>query len=280
MKTRFKRLLPLLLLVLLPAVVEAQFNYTTNNGTITITGYTGPGGDVTIPSAINVDGVDMSVTSIGDWAFYNSGSLTSLTIPGSVTNIGSNAFNECWGLTSVTIGDGVRGIGANAFGYCSSLAAITVDTNNPIYSRLAGVLFNRSQTTLVQYPQGKAGTSYTIPGSVTNIGDYAFLHCLGLTSITMTSSVISIGFIAFAGTGLSNVMIPDSVTSIANGAFYHCDSLRAITVDTNNPAYSSLSGVLFNKSQTTLVRYPQAKVGTSYTFPTGVTNIGEGAFYS
>src|ERR1035441_8002678 len=125
MKTRFKRLLPLLLLVLLPAVVEAQFNYTTNNGTITITGYTGPGGDVTIPSAINVDGVDMSVTSIGDWAFYNSGSLTSLTIPGSVTNIGSNAFNECWGLTSVTIGDGVRGIGANAFGYCSSLAAIT-----------------------------------------------------------------------------------------------------------------------------------------------------------
>jgi hypothetical protein len=65
MKTSFKRLLPLLLLLTLPAAVQAQFNFTTNNGTITITGYTGPGGAVTIPSAINV----LPVTSIGDDAF-------------------------------------------------------------------------------------------------------------------------------------------------------------------------------------------------------------------
>ena len=85
------RLLPLLLLLALPAVVQAQFTYTTNNGTITITGYTGSGGAVTIPSTIN----GLPVTSIGDYAFYNCTSLTSVTIPNSVTSIGDEAF---WSL--------------------------------------------------------------------------------------------------------------------------------------------------------------------------------------
>ena len=65
MKTCFRVLLPLLLLLALPAAVQAQFTYTTNNGAITITGYTGPGGAVTIPSTIN----GLPVTSIGDQAF-------------------------------------------------------------------------------------------------------------------------------------------------------------------------------------------------------------------
>ena len=84
------RLLPLLLLLTLPAAVQAQFTYTTNNGTITITGYTGPGGAVTIPSTIN----GLPVTSIGDWAFGDCTSLTSVTIPNSVTSIGTDAFDS------------------------------------------------------------------------------------------------------------------------------------------------------------------------------------------
>jgi len=94
------RLRPLLLLLLLtlPAVVQAQFNYTTDNGTITITGYTGPGGAVAIPDTIN----GLPVTSIGYFAFARA-TLTSVTIPNSVTSIGHSAFRVCRSLTSVTI---------------------------------------------------------------------------------------------------------------------------------------------------------------------------------
>jgi hypothetical protein len=92
------RLLPLLLLTL-PAAVQAQYTYTTNNGTITITGYTGSGGAVDIPGTIT----GLPVTSIGYEAFRNCTSLTNVTIPNSVTSIGYGAFVWCTSLTNVTI---------------------------------------------------------------------------------------------------------------------------------------------------------------------------------
>src|SRR4029077_59472 len=87
-------LLPLLLLLTLPAAVQAQYNYLTNNGTITITRYDCSSGAVTIPSTIN----GLPVTSIGDYAFFGCTSLTNVTIPNSVTNIGYAAFNTCTSL--------------------------------------------------------------------------------------------------------------------------------------------------------------------------------------
>jgi hypothetical protein len=121
---------PLLLLLILPAVVEAQsytnnygiWTYSTDNGTITITGYTGPGGAVIIPGEIN----GLPVTTIGGAAFFNCRSLTSMTISDSVTAIWSGAFNNCTSLSSVTIGDGVTNIGIEAFGACSSLTTVTI----------------------------------------------------------------------------------------------------------------------------------------------------------
>src|SRR3974390_517371 len=109
MKARFT--LMVLPLLTLPAIVHAQFTYTTNNGTITITGYTGPGGDVTIPDF--TDG--RLVTRIGDSAFRDRISLTSVTIPGSVTNMGSYVFLGCAGLTNVTIPNSLTNIGWQAF---------------------------------------------------------------------------------------------------------------------------------------------------------------------
>ena len=210
-----------------PIAAQYTCTYTTNNAAITITGYTGCGGALCIPSTIN----GLPVTSIGTDAFWGDYGLTSVTIPASVTNIGYAAFGACFSLT-----------------------AITVDPNNPAYSSVAGVLFDKGQTTLIQCPGGEAG-AYTIPSSVTSIGDSAFAYCTSLTSVT----------------------IPYSVTSIGVAPFWGCTSLSAIMVDPNNPAYSSVAGVLFDKSQTTLIQYPGGLAG-SYTIPASVTNIGYGAF--
>ncbi len=121
MKVRYKALLTVLLLFALPAVVRSQFTFTTNNGAITITGYTGSGGAVAIPGLTN----GLPVTSIGDEAFLGS-DLTSVIIPDSVTTIGYGAFSGCYHLTSATLGSAVTNIGAIAFNECTSLTAITI----------------------------------------------------------------------------------------------------------------------------------------------------------
>ena len=119
-------------------------------------------GDVTIPETITVDNVVHNVTSIGDYAFEECSSLTSITIPNSVTSIGEWAFSYCSGLTSVTIPNSVTSIGEYTFYECSGL------------------------------------TSVTIPNSVTSIGNWAFSGCGGLTSITIPNSVTSIRSGAFS----------------------------------------------------------------------------------
>src|ERR1035438_8198916 len=108
------------LLVVVPAT-QAQFKFTTNNGAITITGYTGTNNVVTIPDKIN----GLPVTSIDVGAFQGS-ALTGITIPDSVTNIGDSAFVDCESLTNVTIGSGVTTIGDQAFGDCISLTTVTI----------------------------------------------------------------------------------------------------------------------------------------------------------
>jgi hypothetical protein len=161
-------------------------------------------------------------------------------------------------------------------------------------------LFNKSRIALIAYPGGLSGsyiipdtvtsirdfafgycaslTNVTIPNSVTNIGGYAFYDCYNLTSVTIGNGVTSIRDFAFGYCiSLTSVTIPDSVTSIGNGAFVDCTSLVSITVDTNNPSYSSVAGVLLNKSQTALIAYPDG-LSRTYTIPNCVTTIGDYAF--
>ncbi len=221
------------------AAQTLDYSYETNNGTITITGYTCPRGAVIIPETIN----GLPVTSIGDWAF-NGCSLTSVTIPDSVTSIGGAAFSECRSLTSVTIGNGVWSIGEYAFDGCTKLISVMVEEGNSVYSSLDGVLFNKSQTTLIQCPGGKAG-SYMIPNSVTSIEASAFSGCNRLTNVTIPNSVTSIEASAFSGCNrLTNVTIPNSVTSIPDVAFFDCLNLKGAYFEGDAP--SSVGASIFH----------------------------------
>ena len=167
--------------------------------------YNGTSDVITIPSG---------VTSIGDYAFYDCTSLTSITIPSSVTSIGGYAFSQCTSLTSITIPSSVTSIGDIAFSGCSSLTSINVNSANTSYSSLNGVLFNKLKTILIEYPCGNEASSYTIPSSVTSIGDCAF-SLSSLTSVTIQNGLTIIGYGAFSYcTSLTSITIPSSVTFI------------------------------------------------------------------
>jgi hypothetical protein len=180
------------------------YTYTTNyDNTITITSYTGPvGGAAVIPSRIN----GLLVTTIGDSAFdpflKEDDAPASVMIPDSVTTIEDWAFSENDWLTNVTIGKGVTSIGAKSFVLCFWLSSITVDPANSFYSSVNGILFDKSTNTIIKYPVGIQAGSYTVPKSVTSLGDYAFQDCdcpwNSLTSVYFQGNAPSIGSYAFS----------------------------------------------------------------------------------
>jgi len=287
MKTIIRDLLAVLILAM-PAMLQAQFDYVINaDGTsITITGYSTTGfADVIIPTTIN----GLPVTGIGDGAFGGVYAMTSVTIPASVASIGEGAFATCYSLTNATIPDGVISIGDYAFSStaltsvtipasvtsiqgdpfsgCISLTAISVAAQNSIYSSTNGVLFDKNQTTLLEAPGGLAG-SYTIPASVTNIDDYAFYYCSVVTNVTIPNSVSNVAVGVFDQCySLASVTFPAGVASIGDNAFNACYSLTRITI----PASVTNIGVNAFSSCMSL---------SNVTIPGGVGNIGVGAFES
>ena len=230
-----------------------------------------------------------SVTSIGGGAFSDCSSLTTVTIPNSVTSIGSHAFSYCIGLTSVTIPNSVTSIGDLAFYGCSSLTEINVESANTKYTSENGVLFNKDKTTILCYPAGKTGTTYTIPNSVTSIDGSAFSGCSGLTTVTIPNSVTTIGNDAFSHcNNLIIITIPNSVTSIGEGAFGNCYGIISVTIPnsvTNIGGYAfcecnGLTSVTFPNSVATIGKsaFYNCSGLTSVTFPNSVTTIGKSAF--
>ena len=192
------------------------------------------------------------LTHIGQGAFGNA-SFTSITIPPGVTHIGNNAFMHT-GLTSVTIPASVTNIGNNAFAGSADLTSITVEMGNRHFVSQEGVLFDRDMTSIVYFPNARAG-SFAIPAGITSIGWAQFGGRAGLTSI----------------------VIPASVTSIGNSTFDNSTSLTSITVDPDSEHFASVDGVLFSRDMTRLVRFPEGRGGT-YSIPDTVTEIAGSAF--
>jgi hypothetical protein len=200
----------------------------------------------------------LSADQFGDFTYTDNGTTITITdypttatgtveIPATiigkpVTEIGGNAFNRCGQITGVTIPGSVMSIGDYAFARCDALEGVA------------------------------------IPATVASIGDYAFNSCDELASVSITEGVATIGSNAFGYCdSLPVVAIPASVVSIGSNAFDGCSSLVAIAVAPANPNYSSTCGVLFDKAQTTLLRYPAGLPG-AYALPDGVTSIADSAF--
>ena len=189
---------------------------------------------------------DGSVTSIGSYAFHNCTGLTSITIPDNVASIESNAFTGCNSLASITIPFVGSGGSSNAhFGYIFGASRYS-DNNTYVPSSLKEVVITGG-TNIENYAFYWCSglTSITIPDSVTSIESSAFYGCSGLTSITIPDSVTSIESSAFYGcSGLTSITIPDSVTSIESSAFYGCSGLTSITIpdSVTSIGESALSG--------------------------------------
>ena len=290
---------------------------------------------VTIPSSVTSIGssafyecsgltsisIPSSVTSIGSYAFHGCSGLTSISIPSSVTSIGSYAFGDCTGLTSITIPSSVTSIGSCAFRGCTSLQNVAI-LGNPIIEYAAfdetpyidnmpdgmvyinNVAYKYKGTmpadTSIKIKEGTthiAGAfrdctgllSVSIPSSVTSIGYGAFYGCTGLRSISIPSSVTSISSYAFAYSGLTSVIIPSSITSIGSAAFYGCCYLTQVNLPSSIENISD--GMFYNCMNLMEINIPSritcigssafyaCKGLTNIDIPSSVTSIGSEAFY-
>ena len=170
------------------------------------------------------------VTNIGYQAFFYCPNLSYASIPENVISIDEYAFHSCACLTNITIPASITSIGVGAYGNCSGLTNISVNTTNSAYSSSNGILFNKSESILIQYPGGKTGP-YDIPINVTSIGTYAFAQCPGLTDVTIPDSVTSIGYGAFlCCSGLTNVVLGNHVDTLSQMAFAYCSSLPSVSI--------------------------------------------------
>ena len=232
------------------------------------------------------------------WYSYNE-SIVSAVIENGVTHIGNYAFYKYNSLTTLTIPQSVTNYGGFSIWLCSHLEEINVHADNTKLSSVNGVLFNKSQTGLILYPTGKQG-AYTIPNSVTKIGQNAFAYCSGLTSVEIPNSVTSIGVSAFQGcTSLTEVTIPESVTSIGTGAtFQGCTALTTVHWNAKNctiefdsengfwypPFYNLQNITTFTFGQNVETIPTRLCFGlsglTSVTIPANVKSIGDYAFYN
>lgn len=177
--------------------VPNTVNWALDNGTLTISG-TGRMKDYSESvqpewaekyKDIETVIVSEGVISVGDCAFLNLNQLKTVSLASSVASIGNRAFEGCTYLTQMTVSAGVTAIGTDAFHLCAMLESFSVDSNNPSFTAVDGVLLSKDQTTLVLYPYGNPAETYVVPSTVKTIGERAFGYNSTLKGVTLPAGV-------------------------------------------------------------------------------------------
>ncbi len=273
------------------------------DGTLVLTKYTGYGGNLTIYYSVN----EKLVTKIGDNAFYGCKTVTSVNIQSNIISIGNNAFSGCSSMKTIVIPSNVTSIGSDAFSNCDdnltiygevgSYAQTYANQNNIKFAVIVVPPDDTSETELTpettttpipdndfEYEiledgtvcltkyigqSNEAVTPEEIDGmSVTSIANYTFDHSMDSPHSTDNDDFLS----------LTSITISSTITSISDWAITGCNSLNAIIVDEENKNFASKDGVLYNKDETVLLRYPAGKPETSFIIPNNVKSIGNVAF--
>lgn len=234
------------------------------------------------------------INSIEDYTFFNCNSLMFVTIPASVNTIGDHAFDGCSKLTDVcynAIGEywDQMSIGSNNEPLTAAtlhFGALYRDCGNWVKYihdgdclTIVGVgdMFDYSDTSEILWNIWYV-EKVLIRDGVTSIGNIAFMNGDNITEVTIPDTVTRIGDAAFAYCyNLPEVTIPAGVTSIGNAAFEFCNGLENVYVNSSNKFYTSVGGVLFNKSKTEIILCPAKRTGR-YVIPDGVIRIGDAAF--
>ena len=252
--------------------LQGDYLFSTIDGTPTLLAYIGTNAEITLPENYNGNNY-----VVGEKAFYDCTSITSIEIPGSVTSIGSNAFYNCSGLISIEIPGSVTSIGSNALYNCSGLTSITISSVNTVYDS------RNNCNAIIETATNKlivGCNNATIPNSVTSIESHAFYNCSGLTSVTIPNSVTSIGSYAFKYcSGLTSVTIPNSVTSIGSSAFEDCSNLTSVTMGNGVTSIgrNAFSRTGWYKNQPNGLLYLDGwLLGYKSLQPTGALTINEG----
>lgn len=235
-------------------------NFESTNNTCGITGLFGElSGEINIPATVKYDNQYFSVTSIGDGVFAFCEEINGITLPESLISIGERAFDYCISISYFFIPSSVASIGKNAFLYCFALEAIEVSEDNQHYSSIDGILFDKNQETLIRCPRWFNGIfildPYEVPGNVIKIEENAFENVI-----------------------IPEITLGEAVETIGKDAFWGCSNLTSINVVENNPYFSSIGGVLFNKNQDTILSYPIGKEETQYNLPASVKKIDDRVF--
>ncbi len=213
------------------------------------------------------------------YLFYSS-KLENLVLPNSITKLDYGCLSNCKKLTSITIPASVTVLYSSCFSGSSAMSAIYVENGSASYTHYSGVLYTKDGKTLVKYPEGKTGTSYTVNSGVTKIGDQAFSNAK-LTSITLPTTLKEFGSMVFYYSSLTALSIPASVTAVSTSSFSAMTALTSFSVASGNAVLSTDSrGALFDKNKTILKAYPQGNTSTTYTIPSTVTEIEYDAFWT